>query len=261
MTAKGSGSDMERRKILEISGVSAGYDEAIVLKDIDLTVYERDFIGIIGANGSGKTTLLKVILGLLRPLTGSLRFFFDGGAHIGKHIGYLPQVANFDQKFPITVTEVVMSGLMARTGLLKRFSPGDRKRIEAILTKTGILHLRKRPMGELSGGQMQRVFLARALVSSPQLLILDEPDTFVDQSFEGDLYEILKDLNREIAIILVSHDIGMISAHVKTIACVSRRLYYHDSSEITQELMDNYNCPIELITHGRVPHRVLKDHA
>ncbi len=252
---------MERRKILEISAVSAGYGETIVLKDVNLTVYERDFIGIIGANGSGKTTLLKVILGLLRPMSGTVRFLFNGGDHIGKHIGYLPQVTMFDQKFPITVKEVAMSGLMARTGLLKRFSRQDKKRIESILKKTGILHLKKSPMGELSGGQMQRVFLTRALVSSPQLLILDEPDTFVDQSFEGDLYELLKDLNREIAIILVSHDIGMISAYVKTIACVNRRLYYHDSSEITQELMDNYNCPIELITHGRIPHRVLKDHA
>lgn len=252
---------MEKRKILDIRNVTAGYGDTVVLENINLTVYEEDFIGLIGANGGGKTTLLKVILGLVKPLAGDVRFYFNGSGKIGKHIGYLPQVSMFDQKFPITVRDVVMSGLMAQTGLLKRITRQDKKRIDSILQKTGILHLKNSSMDELSGGQMQRVFLSRALISSPRLLILDEPDSFVDQSFEGELYEILKELNQRITIILVSHDIGMISTYVKTIACVNRHLFYHDSSEITQQLLDNYNCPIELITHGRVPHRVLKDHA
>jgi zinc transport system ATP-binding protein len=107
---------------------------------------------------------------------------------------------------------------------------------------------------------MQRVFLARALIASPKLLVLDEPNTFVDKSFSKGFYEILKELNKEMAIILVSHDLGMISSYVKTIACICRYLHYHDSSEITREVLDSYSCPIELIAHGDMPHRVLKNH-
>jgi zinc transport system ATP-binding protein len=128
------------------------------------------------------------------------------------------------------------------------------------MEQMGILHLKHKAIGELSGGQMQRVFLARALIASPKLLVLDEPNTYVDKHFEESFYEILKELNEKMAIILVSHDLGIISSYVKSIACVNRHLHYHDSSEITQELLDNYPCPIDLITHGDLPHRVLKTH-
>jgi len=124
----------------------------------------------------------------------------------------------------------------------------------------GIFDIRDTAIGELSGGQMQRVFLCRALISEPKILLLDEPDTFVDNRFEGELYEKLRMLNQEMAIILVSHDMGTIASYVKTIACVNGNLHYHSSNRITQEDLDDYNCPIQIISHGQVPHIILKNH-
>jgi zinc transport system ATP-binding protein len=248
------------KKLLELRAVDAGFGSGLVLQEINLTVYENDFIGIIGANGGGKTTLLKVILGLYKPLRGTVEYFSENDPGPPPAIGYLPQITMFDQKFPITVREVVLSGLMAGKAMFRRFSREDGVEVDRILKQMGIFHLKDKPLALLSGGEMQRAFLSRALVSSPQLLLLDEPDTYVDQSFEQDLYETLKILNKNMAILLVSHDIGMISTYVKTIACVNRYLHYHDSNEITPELMDSYKCPIDLITHGKVPHRVLKSH-
>lgn len=250
----------EKKKILELQGVSVGYNNHIVLEDVNLVIYEKDFIGVIGANGSGKTTLLKVILGLLRPLRGKVQFFIKDPGQVKKYIGYMPQASTFDRKFPITVKNVVISGLTARVGPFKGFSRKDKARSNEVMEQMGILPLENKAIGELSGGEMQRVFLARALISAPKLLVLDEPNTFVDKTFEKSFYEILKELNKAMAIILVSHDIGMISSYVKTIACVCRYLHYHETNEITQELLDTYNCPIDLITHGDLPHRVLKSH-
>jgi len=245
----------QKKKLLELQDINAGYNGAMVLENVNLTIHEQDFLGVIGANGSGKTTLIKVLLGLIKPASGSMRFYFRNAG-----IGYLPQQAMFDKKFPITVQDVVLSGLVSRVGLLKSFSRRHLDSADRVLIRMGIRDLRHRAIGTLSGGQMQRVFLARALVSSPPLLVLDEPDTFIDKSFTREFYEILVELNREIAIILVSHDMGMITAHVKTIACVNRTLYYHDSNKIDRTLLQSYNCPIELITHGELPHRVLDDH-
>ncbi len=253
--------EQKRKKILELQNVTAGYNDHIVLEDVNLSIYEKDFIGVIGANGSGKTTLLKVVLGLLPPMRGNVRFFIEETRQIKKYIGYMPQASMFDKKFPITVKDVVISGLIAKAGLFRHFSRKDKTRVEKIMEQMDILHLKNRAIGELSGGQMQRVFLARALISSPKLLVLDEPNTYVDKSFEKNFFEILTGLNKKMAIILVSHDLGMISSHVKSIACISYHLHYHDSSEITQEQLDSYNCPIDLITHGDLPHRVLKDHS
>ncbi len=252
----------QNRKILELQHITAGYRDQIVLEDVSLIVKETDFIGVIGANGCGKTTLLKVILGLNQPMKGSMSFDFEGNGNNkpSYYVGYLPQVAVFDRKFPMTVNDVVLSGLSAKVGLFKRFSREDKSRAHQVMEQMGILHMKKKVIGELSGGQMQRVFLARALINSPRLLLLDEPNTFVDKSFEQSFFDVLKELNKEIAIILVSHDLGMISSYVKTIACVNRSVYLHESNEVTQELLDNYKCPIDLITHGQLPHRVLKAH-
>jgi zinc transport system ATP-binding protein len=253
---------LEKKKLLELQSLKVGYNSHIILEDVNLTVYEQDFLGIIGANGSGKTTLIKVLLGLLKPLGGKVQFFFAPGERARKQIGYLPQQTMFDKKFPITVRDVVLSGLVSKVGIFRSFTRQDKALVDEVLEQMGILAIKKQPLGTLSGGQMQRVFLARALVASPALLVLDEPDTFVDQCFIGDFYKTLVELNRQIAIILVSHDLGMISSYVKTIAClnVNGRLYYHDSNRITQQLLDSYNCPIDLITHGHLPHRVLGQH-
>ena len=247
-------------KIVEIHSVFAGYDDEVVLQDVSLDIFDDDFIGVIGPNGGGKTTLLHVILGLIKPYKGAVRFYDDLKLNRNNKIGYLPQLNKIDKKFPITVEDVVLSGLIYGTRMMTHHSKMDKIKAGRTLDRIGITALKKYPIGELSGGQMQKVLLARAIVSSPRLLILDEPNTFVDNQFEGELYEILNELNRGMAIIIVTHDVGTISSYVKTIACVNRQLHYHQSNIISEEQLALYNCPIKLITHGEVPHTVLKTH-
>lgn len=246
------------KPLLKITNLDAGYNGTRILTDVNLTVWPGDFIGIIGPNGGGKTTLLKVITGLLKPFSGSLEF---GDALAGgSRIGYMPQTNQYDRNFPILVSDVIVSGALNSRGLFGRLNKADAARADELMNLTGIARLKNRPIGELSGGQAQRVFLCRALMSNPALLILDEPANFVDAGFEAELYEILKELNKRLAIIMVTHDLGIITPYVKTIACVNGDLHYHPSSEITQDLLASYRCPIELITHGTVPHRVLQNH-
>lgn len=247
-------------KIVEINSIYAGYDDEVVLKDVSLDIFDDDFIGVIGPNGGGKTTLLHVILGLIKPYKGSVIFCDDLRTDRNNKIGYLPQLNKIDKKFPITVKEVVLSGLLYGNKLFTKYSKSDKIRAEQTLERIGISSLQNQAIGELSGGQMQKVLLARAIVSSPRLLILDEPNTFVDNQFEGELYEILKELHKEMAIMIVTHDVGTISSYVKTIACVNQNLHYHKSNIISEEQLALYNCPIKLITHGDVPHTVLKSH-
>jgi zinc transport system ATP-binding protein len=249
----------KNQPLIELKGVDAAYNDDLVLKDVDLRIYEDDFIGMIGPNGGGKTTLVRVIMGLLKPLRGLRKDYMTSGNE-SQPIGYLPQVSDIDKKFPISVRQVIESGLMNRNRLVRRFSAGEHKQVSVIMEEMDISPLQHKPIGELSGGQLQRVFLARAIVSSPRLLILDEPNTFVDNAFESELYNRLRELNRDMAIVMVSHDVGMISPYVKTIACVNRELHYHQSNVISEEQLKAYNCPIQLITHGDVPHTVLKKH-
>lgn len=244
--------------LVEIESLSAGYDDKVVLDNISLKVGMNDFIGVIGPNGGGKTTLLKVILGLLKPKVG--RIIYNPEFLSPNTIGYLPQISTGDLNYPLTVSDVVLSGLMISKKIISRMSSEDKKKAAAIIEELGLGNLAKSPLNELSGGQLQRVFLGRAIIGNPRLLLLDEPGNFVDYSFEKEFYEKLKELNNRMAILMVSHDIGMISAHVKSYACVNMGLHYHPSSEITNEQLVSYGCPIQLITHGDVPHTVLKQH-
>lgn len=244
--------------IVNIKNAYLGYEKVPVLENVNLQVFKEDFIGVIGPNGGGKTTLLKGILGLLKPLKGTITYH-NNQTTIRRPFGYLPQVKHIDKKFPITVFDVVRSGAMMQGNVLGS-KKNEKKRAEELLEEMGISDIRNRAIGDLSGGQMQRVFLCRALISNPELLILDEPDTFVDNRFEGELYEKLNLLNKKIAIILVSHDLGTISTYVKTIACVNRQVHYHRSNKITNTQLEAYRCPIQIITHGEVPHTVLKKH-
>jgi zinc transport system ATP-binding protein len=244
--------------LLEMNSVSASYYTSIVLRDVDFKVYENDFIGVIGPNGGGKTTLLKVILGLLKPVNGTVNFNQDLLAPY--KIGYLPQISTGDNNYPVSVRDVVLSGLMIRKGLISRMSTDDRKKADLVMNDLGLAGLAESPMNELSGGQIQRVLLGRAVIGDPSLLLLDEPGNFVDANFENDFYEKLRILNRRMAILMVSHDIGTISAHVKSFACVNKTLNYHPSSEISNEELLAYGCPIQLVTHGEIPHTVLKNH-
>jgi zinc transport system ATP-binding protein len=245
-------------KLIQLTNVTAGYEAQVILRDVNLTVSSNDFIGVIGPNGGGKTTLIKVILGLIKPMQGVVERF--GNDNIS-FTGYLPQQTHIDRKFPITVLDIVLSGLMsAKKGKFRFYSSSDRIRAKALLEQMGVAELAGRTARELSGGQLQRVFISRALISSPKLLILDEPNTFVDNRFESDLYALLKEFNRNMAIMVVSHDVGTISYFVKTIACVNTYLHYHNSNIITEAQLASYNCPLQIITHGDVPHTVLRKH-
>jgi zinc transport system ATP-binding protein len=245
--------------LLEMSSLTVSYGAGPVLQGVDFKVAENDFIGVIGPNGGGKTTLLKVILGLVNPVIGKLIFNHD--LINGNNIGYLPQMSTGDINYPVTVKDVILSGLMIRKGLVSMMSSSDKKRADTVSEELGLAELSNASLNELSGGQLQRVFLGRAVIGNPKLLLLDEPGNFVDTNFENDFYEKLKDLNKRMAILMVSHDIGTISAHVKSFACVNRLLHYHPSSEISNDQLLAYGCPIQLITHGDVPHTVLKHHS
>lgn len=248
-------------KLIELENITAGYGNKTVLRNVSLTVWKNDFLGIIGPNGGGKTTLLKVILGLLAPFSGSISFYQDGKRVSSLKIGYLPQLNNIDKKFPISVREVVTSGLAAQKPLFRPFNAAQKERVEEVIRKMGLEELAGRAIGELSGGQLQRVLLGRSIVSRPQVLILDEPNSYVDKRFESRFYKLLEEINRESAIILVSHDIGTVLAMVKNIACVNETLHYHPGVDVSEEWLDEkYACPIELIGHGNLPHRVLKKH-
>ncbi len=244
--------------LFEMNSLSASYGSSIVLQDVMFRVVENDFIGVIGPNGGGKTTLLRVILGLLKPLKGTI--VFNSGLLDNKSIGYLPQISTGDVNYPVTVTDIVLSGLMIKKGIIPRMSSSDRQKASAVIEELGLSGMKGATLNELSGGQMQRVFLARAIIGDPRLLLLDEPGNFVDSTFENDFYEKLKDLNKRMAILMVSHDVGTISAHIKSFACVNRTLHYHPSHEITNDDLLAYGCPIQLVTHGMVPHTVLKIH-
>lgn len=247
-------------KLVELRSVDAAYNGVTILKDVNLNIYSDDFIGVIGPNGGGKTTLIKVILKLLKPSKGSVKYFNIESDKSDSFIGYLPQISYIDKKFPISVLEVVLSGLISSKSIIRRCSSKEKTHARDLINKLGISHIEKKTIGELSGGEMQRVFLCRAIVSSPKLLILDEPNTFVDNKFEHDLYEALKELSKKMAIVIVSHDVGTITSYIKTIACVNKQLHYHESNIITETQLKSYNCPIQLITHGEVPHTVLKEH-
>ncbi len=245
-------------KLLELFSLSASYGTSIVLDNVNFRVEENDFIGVIGPNGGGKTTLLKIILGLLKPVKGKITFNTD--LMNGTRIGYLPQISTGDINYPVTVTDIILSGLMIRKGIVSRMSASDREKARKVIKELGLSEMAGSTINELSGGQVQRVFLGRAIIGDPKLLLLDEPGNFVDTTFENDFYEKLRILNKRMAILMVSHDVGTISAHIKSFACVNRSLHYHPSSEITNEDLLAYGCPIQLVTHGEVPHTVLKYH-
>lgn len=250
-------------KLIEIEHLTVGYEnKPNVINDVALTIYEDDFLGIIGPNGGGKTTLLKSILGLIKPYSGSICFYDKGQKVNSLNIGYLPQVNQVDKKFPIAVSDVILSGLTPQKRFFRKYSSQDKQKVKEVAERMGIEDLLSRPVGELSGGQLQRVLLGRAIIDNPKLIILDEPSTYVDKLFETNFYKLLGDINKDIAIMLVSHDVGTIISLVKNIACVNQGLHYHSGGDISEEWLTNayQSCPIEIIGHGSLPHRVLMSH-
>ncbi len=249
-----------KKEILSLKNISVEFEGNTALHDHNLTVYDSDFIGIIGPNGGGKTTLLKVILGLVKPSSGELRVFGTTPEKARRQIGYVPQIMEVEREFPISVRDTVLMGRLCHKGLFKGHNKKDDELVNRALEIVEMSDMKNRKTGSLSGGERQRVMIARALASEPKLLLLDEPTASIDPKLKTDIYDLLNRLKKQMAIILVTHDIGVISSHVDKVACLNCQLFYHDSKEIPRETLEAvYQCPVDIIAHG-IPHRVLKEH-
>jgi zinc transport system ATP-binding protein len=247
--------------VIELDNVSFFYNSHPVLKDISLMVAERDFLAIIGPNGSGKTTLLKIILGILTPRQGSVKVLGKAPSEAAGLLGYVPQDTRINKGFPICVQDVTIMGRLGRSGRDYRYTSEDWALARQMLEKVGMWDYRDRPIGKLSGGQRQRVLIARALCAEPKVLLMDEPTASVDTQFQTALYDLLKELNATMTIVVVSHDVNILSGYINSVACVNQTLFYHDEGKITDEMLHSaYHCPVDLIAHGGVPHRVLRKH-
>ncbi|HRS93199.1 MAG TPA: metal ABC transporter ATP-binding protein [Methanolinea sp.] len=253
--------DSRMRPVIEVSDVSFGHNGKVILEHVSLKVRKGDFFALIGPNGGGKTTLLKIILGLLVPSGGTVTVLGQPPGRARSRVGYVPQFRTYDFSYPITVREMVLSGRLSHARFpWARYTPADHEAADRILERLRMAPLAERPVSALSGGEQQRAILARALVGNPEVLILDEPTVYIDAPTEVHFYNILEDLRKDLTVLLVSHDIGVISRHVTRVACLNRRLFTHDSPEITEDMIEAaYQCPVDLIAHG-IPHRVLGDH-
>lgn len=225
--------------IVSLKNVTVKYGSYTAIESANLEIFEGDFIGIIGPNGGGKTTLIKTIIGSV-PYSGEITLsptLFDNGRRL---IGYLPQQTTFDRQFPISVIEVVLSGLQSQKGFSRRYKTEERNKALQLLDNMGISSIADRQIGEISGGQMQRVLLCRAIIAEPKLLILDEPTNFVDKRFESELYDILRELNKQMTIVMVSHDVHNISSAVKSIVCVNRTIHRHNTNTLSSKELNDY---------------------
>jgi zinc transport system ATP-binding protein len=234
-----------------IEGLSFAYDGAPVLEDVNLAIPQGDFVSIVGPNGGGKTTLLKLILGLLKPLRGEIRVFGISPKAAAPRIGYMPQYAQLDPQFPATVMDVALMGRLGHGAAFGPYSRRDKEVASAALDQVGLCDLRKTAFSAISGGQRQRLFIARALACEPDLLLLDEPTANLDVVMEGDLYELLQTLNERLTVIIVSHDLGFVSRVVKSVVCVKRKVLMHPTSEITGEIINEiYGAPMKMVRHN-----------
>ena len=242
--------------LIEIRNLTFGYDKTPVLEDVSMDVGERDFVLIIGPNGGGKTTLLKIILGIIKPWNGTIRFPRD----LAGQIGYVPQFLNFNRDFPINVYDTVLLGRLNRSNYFRKYTKEDHEITASILGKVDLYGKRKERINNLSGGQLQRVLIARALVAAPQVLLLDEPMASIDVTSQATLMDIINDLKEKISIMLVTHDPTAFSLHYKHIACLNRQLYHHGKGELDGKVIEQiYGCPVDLLGHG-IPHTMLKKH-
>ncbi len=245
--------------IIQVNHLSFSYNGSPVLSDVSLTVMEKEFVAFIGPNGGGKTTLIKLLLGLLKPDQGTIKIMGQSPAKIAHRFGYVPQDVSFNKSFPISVMDVVLMGRLP-FHRWTRLSRNDRIAAQKALESLEMLEFQNRKINDLSGGQRERVFIARALATDPDILFLDEPTANIDSQGRTDLYALLKELNKTKTIFVVSHDTMVLSSYITSVACVNKDVHYHNDAEITKEMLDmGYHCPVELIAHG-IPHRILKTH-
>lgn len=238
--------------VIQVEALDAYYGSHCALKDINLEVNKRDYLGLIGPNGGGKTTLLRVLLGLVKPARGRVRVLGREPGEARGKVGYVPQHTLYSRGFPINVQDVVLMGrLNRRPGLFHRYSREDREAAFSVLERLEIAGLWDRSMDRLSGGQRQRVLIGRALAASPEVLLLDEPTASLDTRSRDHIYQLLERLNGDVPIVLVTHDLGVISSRVKSIACLNVNLHYHGEVELKEEVIRQlYGCPVELLTRG-----------
>jgi zinc transport system ATP-binding protein len=233
---------MNQQVDVRLEDVSVSYGAVKALENISFEVKNNDFIGIIGPNGGGKSTLIKALLGQV-PLD-------KGKIHINptKTIGYVPQFAEFDQGFPIDVEEVVLSGLISKKSVFfKKYSKDDLNTAHCLMKRLGIFELRNKQIGELSGGQLQKVLVARALISDPGILLLDEPTASLDVQVKKEIYSILKSLSEDVTVLIITHDIAEIFSYVKSVAYINKTLHYHgNDSKMRKNVLElTTGCPIE----------------
>lgn len=238
--------------VIEINGVSFTYNGQPVLERVDLTVREREFVWVVGPNGGGKTTLLRLVAGLLRPTAGRISVFGRAPGEISGRIGFVPQHATLDPRFPVTVAEVTLMGRLRPGWRPGPYSQADHVAAGKALEQLGLGDLRQRTPGELSGGQRQRLLIARALASEPDLLLLDEPTANLDRRVERELYDVLRALNRHLTIVMVSHDPAFVSDFVEQVVCVNTTVAVHPTTQGSLEFIDElYGTPMRLVRHDR----------
>ncbi len=236
--------------IIEVRDLAFDYPQTPVLRNVSFDIRAGDFVCIVGPNGGGKTTLLKLLLGLLSPAAGAIRIFGRSAVEARPRIGYMPQRVQLDPQFPVRSIDVV---LMGRLGgwRLGPYSATDRARAMQSLDEVGLAYLAKRPFSALSGGQRQRVLIARALSCEPELLLLDEPTASLDPVVQDDVHDLLEQLNKRLTIIIVSHDVGFVAKHVKTVICVNREVQVHCATAISGEnILDLYGRDVHMVHHG-----------
>jgi len=237
-------------KALEIKNLNFSYENESVLRNASLTVLERDFLGIIGSNGSGKSTLVKIILGFLKPSCGEIFIFNKKYKSNQNLLGYVPQNINLNKNFPISVKDVVLMGRLKKS-FFYRFKKDDFEIVKESLSKVKMEKFQNRTIGELSGGQRQRVLIARALASRPKILLLDEPTANIDNQGEEEILSILQELNQEITIIMISHNIKNLLKYANKIAHINQNIHLHDTPELNlKEFDDKHCCTIDLINLG-----------
>jgi zinc transport system ATP-binding protein len=235
---------------IEVKGVTFSYGGPVVLDDVSLCLLQRDFASLVGPNGGGKSTLLKIILGLLKPARGSVRVLGRTPGEFRRRIGYIPQKAQFDPQFPVSVFEVVLMGRLGWGHPIGFYSKTDREHSERALEEVGLADLRHRAFSALSGGQQQRVLIARALTGEPEILLLDEPTANLDVHMEETFYDLLVNLNQRMTVVLVSHDLGVVSRLVRTVVCVKQKVMVHPTSDLTGEMIrDMYGGEIRMVRH------------
>lgn len=252
---------MMRKLAVHLENVSVYYGQTPAVSNVCLEIAEGEYLGIIGPNGGGKSTLLKAILGLVPVTSGMIEIFGHNLKDSKKHIGYVPQFAQIERNFPISLIDVVITG-RPNPGIhpFSHHSKNDMQIVETLLEKVGLSELANRQVSELSGGEFQKMLIARALAVQPQLLILDEPTASVDAVSRSQIFNLLAELSKTITIILVTHDLMAVSSQVHRLACMNTELVYHGEPELSNDIVNHlYGCPVDLIAHG-VPHRVLQEH-